>query len=131
MGYSRKLRRAAERQSKKGLTKVVGKSSLLGEKLTYVGFSFDDHPLSAGMKIQMVVYKLGKDSFVLCLSETAHPDMEQAVNDLGAVVDGCDVAPFAVRRVDGVSIKELQNVLKESYAGAEYHWLEDIEVTND
>lgn len=106
----------------------VGKSTLLGRRLTYVGFCFNTHPLDQGMKVQTVIYRLGKDSYVLCLSEIAYPDEKEALDSLGAEVDGAYVAPFAARRVDGITYGELKSLLQKAEPAVEYHWLEDIEV---
>jgi hypothetical protein len=104
--------------------KEVGKSTLLGKKLTYVGFCFDNHPLEGAAKIQTVFYHLrGTDSYVLCMSEVAKPDLEQAIGSLGAVVDGIRIAPFAVRMAEGISFDELRELMEKVKPGVKFYWL--------
>jgi hypothetical protein len=102
--------------------KEVGKSTLLGKTLTFVGFAFDDHPLDPSLKIQLTVYKLNAKAHVLCLSETRHPETELTREELGGEVLGDDIAPFAVRLMEGLPTTEMRQLLTESKPKATFYW---------
>lgn len=102
---------------------TVGTSTLLGKRLTFVGFCFNDHPIDPNLKIQLSVYRfVDRGAHVLCLSETEDPDVEGAKQGLGAEVHGVDIAPFAARLIDEPSTKTLGKILAEAYSEAKFYW---------
>jgi len=89
----------------------VGRSSLHGKSLKFIGFSFGKHPTKLGHYVEMSVFQLGK-GYVLALSEgVGTGDLKQARADLGAMTSGEEIAPFAQRHLEGLSLVALKKLL--------------------
>jgi hypothetical protein len=102
---------------------VIGTSTLLGARLTFVGFCFTDHPVNAALNIQLCVYRfVDRAAHVLCVSEVSDPDVEAAKDGLGGEVYGSDIAPFAARLIEEGSTKALGTLLRGSFPNATFYW---------
>lgn len=80
------------------------------------------------MKIQIIVWRLSKDSFIIGLSQVEHPDVELALKNLGTVMRGADVAPYAARGIYGSSYGQVKESLEKAKPNTKFYWYEEPEV---
>ncbi len=103
----------------------IGRSTLVGKTLTFAGFCFNEHPMDPALRVMLSVYRMGADAHVICVSETASPDVDSAKEGLGGDVPGEAIAPFAVRLLEGIHPTELRALLAKSYPKTTWHWAKD------
>lgn len=110
--------------------KTKGKSTLLGSTGKLVGFGFGSHPIKNGWFLNVVIYRVGKYEYAICLSEgegKGNPDAQR--ESLGQDVPGESFARYAVRGISGVPFTNVKKIIGEempkAVPGLNMEWLEE------
>ena len=107
--------------------KLIGRSTLLGRRLTYWGFGISPHPMNPNGWVQTTVYQFSQ-GFVICLSEGERPfDFDAAVSALGQETQGDEIYRFAQRLIEVKNptkdfMDDFRITLQASMPGSQWRW---------
>lgn len=95
---------------------TLGRSALQGFQYELVGFCHAPHPQQG--RLQFTFFRqMGSDLYVLCMSDVSRNQAKAFAKtlkgQLGKIVDGDEVAPYAQRSLDGLNYDSFKELMRD------------------